>query len=281
MRHLSIFLLLATTPSFAEEALSVDEIGRELKNPATALASISNSIEYRTFKGNLPDADNQTSLVYAVQPVFPFPLANGDKIIFRPEFPLLFDEPVTAFDTTGNPTGFREADTALGDISFDLAYGSTGESTGLIKLYGIFATLPTATDDDVTGDQWLLGPEFALGVTDNWGVAAFLLVHQWDIAGDNKEATSISSLEYVFAYGLGDGWQLFTAPSSISYDWKAESGNKLTFPVGIGIEKTVKFGDTPVALSLFIEKYIEQADEFGPDIMIQFSFTPVIQNPFL
>ncbi len=65
----------------------------------------------------------------------------------------------------------------------------------------------------MTGNQWLLGPELALGITDDWGVAAFLVAHQWDVAGDNKKTTSITSLEYVFAYGLGDGWQVFTAPS--------------------------------------------------------------------
>ena len=151
----------------------------------------------------------------------------------------------------------------------------------MLELYGIFVTLPTASDNDVTGDQWLLGPELALGIIEDWGVAAFLVAHQWDIAGDNKEATSISTLEYVLAYDLDDGWQVFSSPSGISYDWKADSGNKLTFPVAIGIEKTVKFGDTPVAIGLSVEKYIEQADDFGPDIMIQFSFTPVIQNPFI
>jgi len=129
----SIILLAITPLTFAEETLSVDEIGRELKNPATSLSSISNSIEYRTFKGTLPDANDQTSLLYAIQPVFTFPLSNDDAIIFRPEFTLLFNEPVVTFNTTGNPTGFREADTTLGDFSFDLAYGNSGESIGVIE----------------------------------------------------------------------------------------------------------------------------------------------------
>ena len=269
------------TVSFAGTPLTIDEIAEDLKSPAPSLASITNNLEYRTFKGDLPDADSQTSLVYAIQPVFPFPLDNGHEIIFRPEFSFLLNEPITTFDASGNPTGFKDANTAMGDISFDLAYGNLESSSGLISLYGVFATLPTATNDDIAGDQWLLGPELAFGITNNLIVTAFLAAHQWNVAGDNKENTSISSLEYIFAYSLGDGWQAFTAPTNITYDWNASSGNKLTLPIGIGIEKVIMVGDTPVALGLFVEKYIEQPDEFGPDIMIQFSFTPVIENPFL
>ena len=150
------------------------ELAKELSNPATPLASLDNSFEFFTFKGDQPGADNQTSLTYSFQPSIPFPLNNGKLLFFRPLIPVLLDEPVfnparNAFDSKG---------VELGDISFDLAYGGTHDlayddiekDIGLISLFGIFGSLPTATDDAVGSRQWRLGPEVDLGCDQKMGL---------------------------------------------------------------------------------------------------------------
>ena len=94
-----------------------DEIAKDLNNPATSLALLRNELIFKTFTGDLPGADSQTSLSYVFQPSFPIPLDNGNLFWFRPAIPLLLDQPVF------NPatTDFDSKGPDLGDISFDFA----------------------------------------------------------------------------------------------------------------------------------------------------------------
>jgi hypothetical protein len=84
----------------------------------------------------------------------------------------------------------------------------------------------------------------------------------------------------LFAYGLGNGWQVFSNPT-ISYDWAADSGNKLLLPIGAGISKTLRIGRVPLKLAFEIQKFVESPEQFGPDWLFTFSFTPVIAYPYL
>jgi len=262
---------------------SEEAIAKELSNPATPLASLNNVFEFYTFKGDLPGADSQTRFSYGFQPSIPFPLDNGKVLIFRPLIPLLLDEPV--FNPARND--FDSKGFALGDISFDLvyggthdiAYGDTDKDMGILSLFGIFGSLPTATDDAVGSQQWRLGPEVAVGLIKKWGLVGFLATQSWDVGGSNDEDFSTTTIEYFYAYGLGGGWQ-FAAGPTIEADWEADSSNTWTVPIGIGIEKTTKFGSTPWNISLEAHYYVEQPDSFGPEFLLVFQITPVIANPF-
>ena len=141
------------TPSFAQEdAPDAAEMAKEMSNPTAAVASLGNNFDFSEFGGNLPDANNQRGWNYLFQAAFPFPQDNGKNILFRPAVPLLFKQPV--FDSS---SGTWDDQFELGDIGFDLAYGGTSD-TGLLMLYGVVGSLPTATDDAVGSDQWTLGP---------------------------------------------------------------------------------------------------------------------------
>jgi len=52
-------------------------------------------------------------------------------------------------------------------------------------------------------------------------------------------------------------------------------------PVGIGLAKTTKLGNTPIKLAAQVHYFLEQPDSFGPDWPLKFTVTPVIQNPFV
>lgn len=284
-----VFLFIGVPCALADKAnpadldsLSEAEIARELSNPATPLASLNNVFEYYTFKGDDPGADRQTGFSYSFQPSIPFPLENGKVIIFRPLIPFLLDEPV--FNSARND--FDSKGPALGDISFDLVYGGTEDlaydtevESGFLSLFGIFGSLPTATDDAVASNQWRLGPEVAVGLIQEWGLAGFLAAHSWNVGGSNKEDFSTTTIEYFYSYGLGGGWQIAAGPT-IEADWEADKGDRWTVPVGIGIEKTTKFGETPWNFALEAHYYVEQPDSFGPELLFIFTITPVITNPF-
>lgn len=277
-------IVLADRAKSAEfKSQSEEAIAKELSNPATPLASLNNVFEFFTFKGDQPGADSQTRFSYSFQPSIPFPLDNGKVLIFRPLIPVLLDEPV--FNPARNDFDSKGVD--LGDISFDLvyggtddlAYGDTDKDIGIFSLFGIFGSLPTATDDAVGSQQWRLGPEVAVGLIKKWGLVGFLAAHSWDLGGSNDEDFSTTTIEYFYAYGLGGGWQLAAGPT-IEADWEADSSNTWTVPIGIGIEKTTKIGNTPWNFALEAHYYVEQPDSFGPEFLLVFQITPVIANPF-
>jgi hypothetical protein len=257
-------------------APSAAEIAKELSNPATLVSSLGNNIEYRKFKGDLPGAGDQESWVYTFQPAFPFPMGDGKILAFRPAFPVLLQQPV--FDATTG--GFEDKGVELGDIPFDLAYGGTSKG-GLITLAGLFGVLPTHTDDAVGSDQWRLGPELVLGVTKKWGVLGGLFSHQWNVGGGSDEPdTSISSLNYFYAFNLGGGLQFASGPT-ITYDWEADSGNRWTVPLGVGLSKTFIKGGRPIKTQLQLFYNVEQPDAFAQEWGVKLTITPVVKNPFI
>ncbi len=83
--------------------------------------------------------------------------------------------------------------------------------------------------------------------------------------------------QYFYAYGLGNGWQIASSPV-ITYNWHADSDQALTLPLGIGVAKTTKLSGKPWKFSAQVQYFVEQPDTFGPDWLLKFTVTPVVQN---
>jgi len=278
---MALTLVVCSSAAFAESGeKTADQVAKELSNPAGSLASLFTSLEYTTYKGDLPDADDQDSWTFTFQPVLPFPVGDkGRRIIFRPLVPVPFNQPVFDLDQGD----FDSADVNLGDISFDLVYAGTdmkNKHEGFLWGIGTAGTLPTATDDDLGGDQWRLGPEVFGGVIRKWGTLGAVVNHQWNVAGSNDDSYSVTGGQYFYAIGLGDGWQIASGPN-FSYDWEADSDQAWTLPVGFGVAKTTALGNTKVKFQGQVQYFVEQPDAFGPDLLFKFTITPVIKNPFL
>ncbi len=78
---------------------------------------------------------------------------------------------------------------------------------------------------------------------------------------------------------IGKGWQWAAGPTIVA-DGEANSANTWSVPLGIGISKTTKFGNIPWKFTLETRYYVEQPDSFGPEFLLKFKSTPVIQYPF-
>ena len=283
-----------TAGSIKRDSLSLDEIAKELSNPVTALATLSNDLEYRIYQGSLPGADDDTAYIYTLRPSIPIPLSNGKNILMRFGIPINGEQPIYAvgneqvspflirqnastIPTDGTFDNYH-GHSHLGDIDFDIAYGGVSDS-GFISMYGIAGVLPSSQDLSQSIDQYQLGPEIALGKVTGWGVYGAWLTHLTRVSGEDKWDTNMTSLKIFFAYGLGNGWQVFSNPV-IEYDWEGDSDNQLFLPLGAGVSKTTRFGSMPMKLSFEIQKYIASPDAIGPDWLFTFSVVPVIQNPF-
>ena len=266
--------------------LSADDTAKALANPAGSLANLANNFTYRTFKGDLPDAGSQTAVTYTFQPVLPFPVGDeGRNIIVRPAFTLNSNQPV--FDSNTGEWG--NLSTEFGDITFDTVYAGTNmtsPSTGYLWGFGVAGTLPTAGHSAFGGEQWRLGPEIFGGIIRDWGVAGILLNNQWNVGGgdgvpgSNDAPYSTTTAQYFYGIGLGNGWQILSGPV-ITYDWEADSGEKLSVPLGTGIAKTTKIGNVTWRFQVELQYYVIQPDSFGSDWSLTFDVRPVIQNPVL
>ncbi|TGD74874.1 hypothetical protein E4634_06690 [Mangrovimicrobium sediminis] len=253
---------------------SAAEIAAELSNPNTAMGTLNLNLDYTAYQGDLPGAGGQESWRLLFQPSLPYPLDDTTNVFFRPAIPVVIEQDV--------PAGIGEFDSVdwqLGDIGFDLALGKTLPG-GYVVLGGVVGTLPTATDDLAGRDQWLLGPEVALAMTRPWGVVGVLLTHQWDIAGEDDYDTNVTGGQYFYAFNLGGGWQINGTPT-FSYNHEARNGdNKLSFPLGIGVSRTLLLGGRPWKFGVQYWHYVASPDDFGPDYQLRFNVSPVVALPW-
>ena len=263
----------ALAPSLAIAQKSAAEVARELANPNTTLGFMSFNNDYIRYDGDLPGASSQEAYITSFQPSLPYKISDKWNFFARPLIPIIWQQPVFQ---NGN---FKDESSTIGDIGFDLALG-TGFANGFTFIAGVAGSLPTASNDDLSTNQRRLGPELLVGQKTAWGFYGGLFSHVWDVGGSNNDSTSITSGQYFFTYNLPDAWQIQMQPTW-SYNHEADkSGDKLTFPLGIGVSKTVIFGKTPVKFNLQYWDYVAAPDAFGQDKQVRFSISPVIPLPW-
>ncbi len=262
----AISLLSAPTTVLSQDT---DSLALVLANPTAATTALANLVDFTTYKGSVPGAADQTSWRYLLQPPFPFPLSNGTNILFRPAFPIILDSPVAAAD------GFGSSGVKFGDIAYDLAWGGATVG-GTLLLGGLTGSFPTG-GEGLSSDQITLGPEVFLGILRQWGVAGLLAFQRWGVTGD-KDVNTLG-LQYLYAVGLGGGWQISASPI-VTFNKDAADDNKWSIPIGAGISKLIIASATPVKFSLQVWKYVKRPDAFGADWTVRFSISPVITLPW-
>jgi hypothetical protein len=240
------------------------------------MGTLNTNFDYIAFDGDLPGAGDQSALKMTFQPSLPYPLGGGTNFFVRPAIPIIFDQSVPS------PSGdFESKGVELGDIGFDAAFGFSFKKEGgaNVVIAGLAGTMPTATDDALGANQWLLGPELAFAVVRKWGAIGILASHQWDIAGDSSFSTSLTGGQYFYTFNLNGGWQISAGPNW-SYNHKAESGDAWTLPLGIGLAKTSILGGRPWKMSFQYWNFVKSPENFGPEHQIRFVVGPVVKLPW-
>lgn len=269
----TLILALATAviaePEAASGGMSADEAAKQLANPNSSLASLTLKSQYRTFKGDLPGADDAESGTFLFQPAFPFPMSKTDNLFIRPAFTYLVNQPVVdpVTGAVGKESGFA-------DIGYDVAYGRSFAS-GLLAVLGMVGSIPVG-DDALTTDTWTLGPELFLGVFKPYGVFGVFPNHQWNVGGSRDVKTSLTSIQPFAVFLPGGGWSVGTA-GICSYDWE---NDQWTVPLQLQVSRTVKVGKMPLKIALEGNYYVEKSDALGPDWMFGLNITPVVPNIF-
>jgi hypothetical protein len=83
------------------------------------------------------------------------------------------------------------------------------------------------------------------------------------------------NLQPIASYFLPNGWSIGYS-GNILANWKADSDNTWTVPIGVGVAKVVKFGRLPVRIAVAGQWMPIHPDNFGQKYNIQVLFAPVI-----
>lgn len=260
----------------SKEETDLSEISRQLDNPLTGLWSL--TFENKTYikKGDLIDGE-EIGNVLNFQPGMPIPLGDAKEWVFiaRPVFPLVTNPVLDA----SQPDGVDGHETGLGDIQL-LSMVGPNRKDGLIWGLGATFKFPTATDDALGQDKYQAGPAAMLfSISKPW-VAGVLVQNWWSFAGDDDAPdTGKTDIQYVMRYSLPDAWSVGMGPT-ISIDWEADSEDRYTVPVGLGVTKTIRMGKFPVKFRAEIQYSLIRPDSYGDDWTFIFRIAPVIPSPF-
>ena len=274
-RWILLFFVLASIKLQAQDYQdqSVDELNRQLENPLSRFWSL---ILQENFSFNTGELVNgtATSNVLNFQPSLPAPVGKGKMLLVRPVFPL-----VTApiLDEQGNVV---ETKTGFGDLNVFSLYGPD-KKDGISWGAGMTFTFPTASSDYLGNGKVQLGPALMiLSITPNWTIGG--IVQHWSSVGGDEERPDVTrtDIQYIIRKQIkGKGMSIGMGPN-IAINWEASEGNKVNFPIGLGITKTVKWNGAPWKLRLEPQYSIIKEDDFGSKWNIRVQVARIINSPF-
>lgn len=225
-------------------------LAKAAQNPVADLISVPLQLNMNFDTG--PEDDLQT--VLNVQPVVPLSLNESWNLITRTIVPLISQPDFGVFDQREN---------GLGDIQFS-AFMSPKAPTqgGWIWGAGLVTQLDTATDDRLGQGVWGLGPTaVALKITGPWVVGA-LVNNIWSIdegKGRSKVDQFLVQPFVNYNFPASPGRYLTFSPV-ITANWEAESGQKWTVPLGLGIGQITRLGNQPVNFQAAYYNNVEAPD---------------------
>jgi hypothetical protein len=237
----SMAFLAATTVSIAVPAraeMSAEELAKLAQNPVGNLISV--PFQNNTNFNVGPLNGNQNIL--NIQPVIPIEISPEWNIITRTIVPVI-SQPKLSQDS--------ERKNGIGDTVFS-AFLSPAQPHGLIWGVGPVVQLPTNSSDELGNKNWGLGPTFVVLKLEhgNPWVYGVLANNVWSVSSSKQGGAYNNGLIQPFVnYNFPGGFYLVSGPI-LTVDWKADSGQQWTVPLGGGIGKIFHFGKLPVNTTL-------------------------------
>ena len=289
----TLVLSMASSSLLAKEYTDA-EISEMVNNPLGNLWMLFIQNDTKFYGGDLTDTynngDELRTNVTLIQPVMPMQLTDNIKLIFRPVIPVISSE-VPSGSNAGNGI-FDPADPnwspnttdshdGIGDIVLWTAL-ATNESAKPPNIlgFGMTTMLDTASRDELGTGKTSIGPMgLAVRLTDKW-IYGVVAQHWWSVMGDSdRDNVNLTDLQYILRYRLTKDTNIGMAPN-IQYNWSAKNhDDRLTLPVGGGMDTMIKIGPLPVKLGMEYYRFIKTPDAYGPKWQVRFYFSPVIPSP--
>ena len=195
-----------------------------------------NDVSFRTG----PDGSESQSYGFQLQPVKAFSFEEqGFNFIARAVIPILGTAPESQRPIFGDPSPPSGGRTwGLSDIQTQFFFSPKSDSAWKWGA-GPVISWHTRTDDKLSGPGWGAGPAAVLvgNLTEEISVA-LIGTHLWG----KQDGFSTSVIQPMIYYNLPNAWAI-GYNNSISYNWKAASGDAWTLPLGLVVSKTLDMGD--------------------------------------
>jgi len=227
-------------------------------------------------------ADVEPAYIGSFQPQMPVNLSRFglERFAWAEDFNVITRVIVPFISTQPLEPGDGDRRSGFGDIQLGSVLAPS-RSYGWVWGIGPTFIFPSASDDALGQGKWQAGPAAVAGyLTNDWN--AYVVAQQWwSFAGDgDRPSTSQLDLNYVLLRNLPGSWQVGMQPS-MTVDWKASGGNKVSFPVGLGVGKTVRIGKLPVQFYVEVDYFAVRPDDIpGPRWSIDIQIIPVIPELF-
>jgi len=273
-----------------QDGYTDEEIAEMINNPLGNLWMMFTQNDTMWVSGDFLDKfdeDDKVFNTFMLSPVMPMQLTENYKYILRPVIPIhSFDLPSGINFNPGpdgkpDPSLDFDRETGLGDIVLWNAF-STNEGAKPPNVLGLGFTvmLDTASEDELGTGKYSAGPMgLAFRITDKWIFGA-IVQHWWSFAGDSDRSdVSLTDFQYVIRYRVTPETNIGVAPN-VRYDWERDDkDDRLTFPIGIGVDTMIKLGPLPVKIGVEGHYYAIRPDIIGPEWQLRLIFTPVIPSP--
>ena len=228
--------VLVHAPARAE--MSAEELAKLAQNPVGNLISL--PFQNNTNLNFGPEKGTQN--VLNIQPVIPISVNEDWNIITRTILPVISMPSLgPGIDSTNG----------IGDTVFT-AFLSPAKPGKWIWGAGPVVQIPTNSSQELGNKNWGLGPSFVVLHLDHgspW-VYGVLVNNIWSLTSDKRGGSYNNGLIQPFVnYNFKEGLYLTTSPI-ITVDWKAESSQRWTVPIGGGVGKIFHLGKLPVNTSL-------------------------------
>ena len=230
--------MLVTGQAHAE--MSAEELAKLAQNPVGNLISL--PFQNNTNLNFGPEKGTQNIL--NIQPVVPISISSEWNIITRTIVPVIH------MPTLGPDIGSKDG---IGDTVFT-AFLSPANPGHWIWGAGPVVQIPTNSSSELGNKNWGLGPSVVVLHLDHespWVYGA-LVNNIWSVTSDRTGGAFNNGLIQPFVnYNFKEYQGLYLTSSPIlTVDWKADSGQRWTVPIGGGIGKIFHFGKLPVNTSL-------------------------------
>ena len=251
------------------------EIDRRLNNPLTSIWSLTFQNNTSAYEGDAIDGTEYSNNFF-FQPFMPFEVGARKQamLTLRPVFPLV-TQPV--FDETDARESYKHV-TGLGDIQL-LVMAGPNDGKDLVWGAGATFKFPTASKDELGRGKYQAGPAAMIFYMGKPWTLGLLAQHWSSFAGDDgRDSVSQTDIQYVLRRSIPGAMSIGMGPT-IGINWEADSNNRLTVPVGLGITKTTRWGNTPFKLRAEVHYSVISPDDYGSTWNFRLQVTPVIASP--
>jgi hypothetical protein len=289
-----------------DHEMTLAEISAKLDNPLSDLWMLWMQNDRMRFNGDISHESRTIDVKY-FEPVISIPVGERWNLVNRPVITRIkadvpdINLPEDLEGLGGTPGGGDfgggtltdlaegvlnnadwDSESAWGDLIFlSMISPQNLPTVGKGKLVwgaGVTTMFPTASKDLFGTEKYSAGPAaLAMYMGPKWKFGA-LGQQWWSFAGDSdRKDVNRMNLQYFWFYSLPNLWQIGAAPN-ITANWEADSDNRWTVPLGIGVNKTVRIGRLPVRFAVELHKTVVQPDAYGMDWNLRFVVIPVIPN---